>query len=45
MVKECDNRRENGTCPKLYSGDICMFCINDIAEICDEYKKKKERQP
>lgn len=44
-MKTCGRCRPDGTCPELevnkIMGSTCMFCVNDIAEICDKYKEVK----
>jgi hypothetical protein len=47
MANTCKNQRGNKTCPDLEKnnpffskvGSVCMFCENNIAEICDKYRK------
>jgi hypothetical protein len=48
-MKTCARCRPDGTCPELernnpaskIMGSECMFCINDMAEICDKYREPK----
>jgi len=43
-MKTCGRLNKDGTCDELKKNDplklggVCMFCKNDIAEICDRYK-------
>jgi len=46
-MKTCARKRPDNTCPELEKnnpafkllGSVCMFCQEDIAEICDKYQK------